>query len=53
MLSGLVNVAGVGLVRCVADGTKNLILDHLGKAHDGVQRRAQLMAHISQKLRFR
>ena len=53
MLSGFVNVAGIGLILRIAERTEGLQRHHFGEPDDGVERRAQLVAHRGQERRFR
>ena len=43
------NVAGIVLVALAAHRTETFLGDDLGEAQDGVQRRAQFVAHIGEK----
>ena len=43
------DVAGIGEIARILHRPQMLVLHHFGKAHDGVQRRAQLMAHIGEE----
>ena len=46
------DVAGIAQVTFIVHRAQMLVLHHFGKAHDGVQRRAQLVAHIGQEGRL-
>ena len=50
--AGIMDVAGVVLVRRHAVRPENLGLHHLGKTQDGVERRAQLVAHLGEEARL-
>src|SRR3546814_16255160 len=49
MLAAVPDVLGVGQVSVGADRPEDLVLDDLGKADDGVERGAQLVAHIGEE----
>ena len=52
MLAAVVDVAGIVAVARFVDGAQQLVLDDLGKADDGVQRRPQLVAHVGEEHRL-
>src|SRR3546814_3069781 len=49
MLAAVPDVLGVGQVSVGADRPEDLVLDDLGKADDGVERGAQLVAHVGEE----
>ena len=51
--AGVVDVVRVILVGAHGVGAEQLVLHHLGKAEDGVERRAQLVAHLGEEPRLR
>ena len=51
VVPGLVDVVQVLPVAGAADRTEDLVLDDLREADDGVERRAQLVAHLGEELR--
>src|SRR3546814_12481875 len=51
-LRALVDVGGIALVLRAAERAQQLALHDFREADDGVQRRAQLMAHVGQELRL-
>ena len=51
--SGVVDVAGILLVGRHVVRAENLALHDLGEAEDGIERRAQLVAHLGEKTRLR
>ena len=53
MHAGAMNVAGIILVHRHRMRAENLALHHFGKAENGVERRAQFVAHLRQEPRFR
>ena len=53
VFAGCVDVGRVTLVLRVAHGPHDLVLHDLGETHDGVERRAQLVAHIGEEFRLR
>ncbi len=53
VLAGIVDVVRVFLVGRHGVRPENLALHHLGEAEDGVERRAQLVAHLREELRLR
>ena len=53
MAAGSVDVLDIVLVTLVADRTETLLQHHFGKAQNGVQRRADLMADLGEKIGFR
>ena len=52
MAAGGVNVLEVLLVAVVADGAEALVHHHFGKADDGVERRADLVADLGEEFGF-
>ena len=50
--AGIVDVVGIVLVGAHGVGAEQLVLHHLGKAENGVERRAQLMAHLGEEPRL-
>ena len=52
MHAALVDISDIGLVFLVRERAQYLALHHLGKADDGIQWRAQLVAHHREKTRF-
>ena len=52
MHTGIMNVAGIVLVHRHGVHAENLALHHLGEAEDGIERRAQLVAHLCQEARL-
>ena len=50
--AGTVDVAGIFLVRRHRVGAENLALHHFGEAEDGVEWRAQLVAHLGEEARL-
>src|SRR3546814_2447831 len=52
VLRALVDVGGIALVLRAAERAQQLALHDFREADDGVQRRAQLMAHVGQELRL-
>ena len=48
----IVDIADVTLVLLLDEGAEHLVLDDLGKSDNGIQRRAQLVAHIGQEFGF-
>ena len=52
MVTAIMNVRGIFLVMAVADRTEHLVLHHLGKADDGVQGSAQLVADAGEEIRL-
>ena len=53
VLAALVDVAAYSRYFSVAERAEHARLHDLGEADDGVERRAQLVAHIGEELRFR
>ena len=53
MAAGRVDVLDVILVTLVADRTETLLQHHFGEAQNGVQGRADLVADLGEKIRFR
>ena len=53
VLAALVDVLAVVAVLVAADRAEHLRLHDLGEADDGVERRAQLVAHIGEEARLR
>jgi hypothetical protein len=53
VFAAIVNIAGIFGIFRRADRSEHLILQDIGKAEDGVERRAQLMAHIGEEFGFR
>ena len=51
--AGIMDVAGIFLVDRHRMRAENLALHHLGEAEDGVERRAQFVAHLREEARFR
>ena len=49
MYAGIMDVAGIILVHRHAVRSENLAFHHFGEAEDGVERRAQLMAHLGEE----
>jgi hypothetical protein len=52
MHAGIMDVGGIVLVGRHRMRPEDLALHHLGEAEDGVERRAQLMAHLCEKARL-
>ena len=52
MHAGIVDVGGIFLVGRHRVRAENLALHHFGKAEDGVERRAQLVAHLREEARL-
>ncbi len=52
MHAGIMDVGGIFLVDRHRMRAENLALHHLGEAEDGVQRRAQLVAHLREEAGF-
>ena len=53
MGAAAVDVGGILPVALIAQGAIELVPQDLGKADDGVERRAQFVAHIGEEFRFR
>ena len=53
VLARAVNVVDVFAVGVVADRAEDLRFHHFGKAEDGIERRAQFMAHVREEPRLR
>ena len=53
MLAARMDVVEIGLVGLVADRPEHLAAHQVGEAENGVERRAQLVAHRGQELRLR
>ena len=52
VLAAAVDVAGVVAIAGFVDRAEQLVLDDLGEADDGVERRPQLVAHVGEKHRL-
>ena len=52
MLAGIVDVVGIVLVGRHRMRSENLVLHHFGEAENGVERRAQFVAHLREEARL-
>ena len=53
MLSAVADMGAVIEIFLASEGAEGLLFHHFGEADDGIERRAKLVAHIREELRFR
>src|SRR5581483_4604138 len=52
MMAGMVDIRDIVEITRIAERPEELIADDIGEADDGIQGRAQLVAHIGKKMRL-